>query len=144
MLDAYQAEEISIGDYVLSGGEPAAMILLDACVRVLPDVLGNAETHDEESFENGLLEEVRGILASGYAASAKPFEAIAYKQCMRHLAGKITLDEAIADTQMETRRYAKRQWTWFRKDRTAIWFDGFGNDRELQEKVLQEVSEQFR
>ncbi len=56
LLEAYNAEEICIGDYVLSGGEPAAMILLDACVRLLPDVLGNAETHDEESFENGLLE----------------------------------------------------------------------------------------
>jgi tRNA (guanine37-N1)-methyltransferase len=56
LLQAYNAEEICIGDYVLSGGEPAAMILLDACIRVLPDVLGNAGTHDEESFENGLLE----------------------------------------------------------------------------------------
>lgn len=56
LLDAYQAEEICIGDYVLSGGEPAAMILLDACIRLLPGVLGNAETHTEESFENGLLE----------------------------------------------------------------------------------------
>ncbi len=56
LLDAYDAEEISIGDYVLSGGEPAAMILLDAIVRLLPDVIGNAGTHDEESFENGLLE----------------------------------------------------------------------------------------
>ncbi|MCK5518591.1 MAG: tRNA (guanosine(37)-N1)-methyltransferase TrmD, partial [Alphaproteobacteria bacterium] len=56
LLDSYDAEEISIGDYVLSGGEPAAMILLDTCIRLLPDVLGNANTHAEESFENGLLE----------------------------------------------------------------------------------------
>ncbi len=56
LLEAYEAEEISIGDYVLTGGEQAAMILLDAVIRLLPDVLGNAETHDEESFENGLLE----------------------------------------------------------------------------------------
>lgn len=56
VLDAYNAEEICIGDYVLSGGEPAAMILLDACIRVREGVLGNSETHDEESFENGLLE----------------------------------------------------------------------------------------
>ncbi len=56
LLDAYNAEEISIGDYVLSGGDQAAMIMLDACVRLLPDVIGNAETHSEESFENGLLE----------------------------------------------------------------------------------------
>ena len=56
LLDSYKAEEISVGDYVLSGGEPAAMILLDTCIRLLPDVLGNVETHTEESFENGLLE----------------------------------------------------------------------------------------
>ncbi len=56
LLDAYQIEEISIGDYILTGGEQAAMILLDAVVRQLPEVLGNAGTHDEESFTHGLLE----------------------------------------------------------------------------------------
>lgn len=56
LLESYGADEISIGDYVLSGGEQAAMIMLDAIVRVLPDVIGNQGTHDEESFENGLLE----------------------------------------------------------------------------------------
>ena len=56
LLEAYGAEEISIGDYVLSGGEQAAMILLDAVIRLLPDVIGNSDTHREESFENGLLE----------------------------------------------------------------------------------------
>jgi tRNA (guanine37-N1)-methyltransferase len=49
-------EEISIGDYVLSGGEPAALILLDAVVRLLPGVMGNQESGGEESFERGLLE----------------------------------------------------------------------------------------
>jgi len=49
-------EEISIGDYVLSGGEPAAIVLLDACVRLLPGVMGAAESGVEESFASGLLE----------------------------------------------------------------------------------------
>lgn len=56
VLDAHEFEEISIGDYVLSGGEPAAMILMDACIRLLPGVMGNDATPDEESFSNGLLE----------------------------------------------------------------------------------------
>ncbi|MDD9900921.1 MAG: tRNA (guanosine(37)-N1)-methyltransferase TrmD [Alphaproteobacteria bacterium] len=56
LLEAYNAEEISVGDYVLSGGEAAAMTVMDACIRLLPGVLGNTETHDEESFINGLLE----------------------------------------------------------------------------------------
>ncbi len=56
VLDTYNFEEISIGDYVLTGGEMAAHILMDATVRLLPDVLGNDTTTDEESFSNGLLE----------------------------------------------------------------------------------------
>lgn len=56
ILDAHDFEEISIGDYVLSGGEPAAMILMDACIRLLPGVMGNDDTAGEESFSNGLLE----------------------------------------------------------------------------------------
>lgn len=59
VLDACDFEEVSIGDYVLSGGEPAALILMDACIRLLPGVMGNDETAGEESFsENtgGLLE----------------------------------------------------------------------------------------
>jgi tRNA (guanine37-N1)-methyltransferase len=56
VLDAHGFEEVSVGDYVLSGGEPAALILMDACIRLLPGVMGNEATAGEESFENGLLE----------------------------------------------------------------------------------------
>jgi len=56
VLAANAAEEMSVGDYVLSGGEPAALVLIDACVRLLPGVMGNDETVAEESFTNGLLE----------------------------------------------------------------------------------------
>ena len=56
VLDARGIEEVSIGDYVLSGGEPAAIVLMDAVIRLLPGVLGEPETLTEESFEDGLLE----------------------------------------------------------------------------------------
>jgi tRNA (guanine37-N1)-methyltransferase len=56
VIEARQLEEISIGDYVLSGGEIAAMALLDACVRLLPGVMGNAASGSSESFADGLLE----------------------------------------------------------------------------------------
>ena len=55
-IEARDWEEISIGDYVLSGGEPAALVLIDACVRLLPGVMGAAESAEEESFSAGLLE----------------------------------------------------------------------------------------
>jgi tRNA (guanine37-N1)-methyltransferase len=73
-----QLREVSIGDYVLSGGEPAAIVLLDAVVRLLPGVMGKQASGEEESFEGGLLEhphytkpnlwegvEIPGILLSG-------------------------------------------------------------------------------
>jgi len=56
VIEARTLEEISVGDYVLSGGEPAALVLLDACVRLLPGVMGAAASADEESFSSGLLE----------------------------------------------------------------------------------------
>ncbi len=55
-LDSLGFEEISIGDYVLTGGEQAAMILMDAVIRLIPGAVGNAETPDDESFSDGLLE----------------------------------------------------------------------------------------
>jgi tRNA (guanine37-N1)-methyltransferase len=56
VIEARQAEEISIGDYVLSGGELAAMVLIDAAVRLLPGIMGASSSASEESFEAGLLE----------------------------------------------------------------------------------------
>ena len=56
VIDARALEEVSVGDYILSGGEPAALVLLDAVVRLLPGVMGNELSGDHESFEDGLLE----------------------------------------------------------------------------------------
>ena len=56
VIDARGLEEVSIGDYVLAGGEVAAMVLLEAVVRLIPGVLGGADSHADESFENGQLE----------------------------------------------------------------------------------------
>lgn len=56
VLQKHQIEEVSIGDYVLAGGEVAAQVLIEACIRLLPGVMGKASSADEESFSHGLLE----------------------------------------------------------------------------------------
>ncbi len=56
VIDSRNLEEVSIGDYILSGGEPAALVLLDAIIRLLPGVMGNSLSGENESFENDLLE----------------------------------------------------------------------------------------
>lgn len=56
VIEGRNLQEVSIGDYILSGGEPAALVLLDAIIRLLPGVMGKQESGEDESFENGLLE----------------------------------------------------------------------------------------
>jgi tRNA (guanine37-N1)-methyltransferase len=56
LIEAREIEELSLGDFILSGGEPAAIVLLDACVRLLPGVVGDSQALHEESFAGGLLE----------------------------------------------------------------------------------------
>lgn len=72
-------------------------------------------------IEQGLCEEVKKILEMGYSPDLKPLQSIGYRQIIAHLKGHITLDEAIKDIQKETKRYAKRQFTWFRKEPGFQW-----------------------
>jgi tRNA dimethylallyltransferase len=92
-------------------------------------------------FDAGLVEEVRGILALGYPAGSKALEAHGYRQAMQVIAGDLTLAEAICHTCRNTRRYAKRQWTWFRRDPQVRWLRGFGGETQVQECALAAVGE---
>jgi tRNA dimethylallyltransferase len=87
-------------------------------------------------FESGFLDEVRHLLAAGVAPGVKPFESLGYKQALRVIDGHMTLDQALKSTQLETRRYAKRQITWFRKEAGLHWLSGFGNDLRVQSEAL--------
>jgi tRNA dimethylallyltransferase len=94
-----------------------------------------------QMFETGLIEEVRGILSRGFAATVKPFESHGYRQAMQFLNGELKLDEAIFYAQRNTRNYAKRQMTWFRQEAGMEWFSGFGDDPQIQQAVEQRVRE---
>ncbi|MBL8177208.1 MAG: tRNA (adenosine(37)-N6)-dimethylallyltransferase MiaA [Bryobacterales bacterium] len=94
-------------------------------------------------FEEGLVEEVRGILARGVRASAKPFESLGYRQALAVVEGKCTWAEAVEDTQKQTRHYAKRQWTWFKRDTRVSWIPGFGHWPQTQQNALLTVVTQF-
>ena len=91
----------------------------------------------ERMIDAGLLDEVRRLLQSGVSPEAKPFESLGYKQALAVVRGELSLEAAIASAQMETRRYAKRQMTWFRSERDLTWFAGFGNDPSVQEQVCE-------
>ncbi|HVX65573.1 MAG TPA: tRNA (adenosine(37)-N6)-dimethylallyltransferase MiaA [Bryobacteraceae bacterium] len=90
-------------------------------------------------FAGGLVEEVRQILARGFPPESKALEAVGYKQALRVLKDEIQIPEAIDLTCRDTRHYAKRQWTWFRRDPETIWLQGFGSDEAVQRQALAEV-----
>jgi len=90
-------------------------------------------------FEKGLVQEVRRILDSGYSHDAKGLEAIGYREVVAHIRGELTYEEAMEKIQMATRRFAKRQMTWFRKEKDLVWITGAGEDPSVQKTVLEEV-----
>ncbi len=79
-------------------------------------------------FAQGLMEEVRGLLATGLTGEEKPFEAIGYRQALACIQGDMESAAAMESVEIETRQYAKRQRTWFRRDQRIVWLAGFGAD----------------
>jgi len=90
----------------------------------------------------GWMEEVRGLVAGSLPSNAKPFDFIGYRELRAVLNGEMKLEEAKAAIQQATRRYAKRQLTWFRRDAQIHWLSGFGQDAAIQQQALAIVSSQ--
>ena len=88
-------------------------------------------------LEQGWMREVQALLDSGLNENAKPFDFIGYRELRAVLRGETTLKEATEAIQQATRRYAKRQLTWFRKEPGVHWFSGFGDDAAVQVSVLE-------
>jgi tRNA dimethylallyltransferase len=88
-------------------------------------------------FASGLLEETRTLLAYGYSAQLKSLQTIGYREAVRLLNGACSLSEALIDLQQATRRYAKRQLTWFRADPQMIWVDSLRESDRIRTLIDQ-------
>ncbi len=91
-------------------------------------------------FEGGLVEEVRRILAMGFPPDSKPFESHGYRQALQLIQGELNLREALFYAQRNTRRYAKRQITWFRREQGLEWLKGFGESPEARNQAVERVA----
>lgn len=129
VLDARQVEEVSLGDFILTGGEIAAQALIDATVRLIPRVLGNAESTEEESFSNGLLEhpqytrpnewegrKIPEILLSGHHANIAKWRASQSESLTKerrpdlwraHIADSVE-DQQLSDAQTIAKKASKK------------------------------------
>lgn len=91
-------------------------------------------------FAGGLVDEVRSILARGFSEASKPFESHGYKQALQHIHGELNQREAQFYAQRNTRQYAKRQLTWFRREAGLVWLRGFVDTPGVCENVLERVA----
>ncbi len=93
-------------------------------------------------LERGWMQEVQSLLRSGLSENAKSFDFIGYRELRAVLRNELTLQRAREAIQQATRRYAKRQLTWFRKEAGVQWFSGFGDDPKLQFSVSEFLQSQ--
>jgi len=91
---------------------------------------------------HGWADEVRALLDSGLVENAKPFDYIGYRELRAVLRGETSIEQARAAIQQATRRYAKRQFTWFRREPGVHWCEGFGDDSQAQGQALKWLQEQ--
>lgn len=107
-------------------------------LAVTPEVLARRiDARVDAMVEAGLVDEVRGLLDAGLREGVTAPQAIGYKEIVEALEGRRTMDEAVAAIKQATRRYAKRQRTWFRRDGRIQWIDADGGDaRAIADEIL--------
>jgi tRNA dimethylallyltransferase len=107
------------------------------------DLYEKIHARTESMLARGWLDEVRGLMNSGFADAAKPFDFIGYRELRAVVRGEMSLADAKAAIQQTTRRYAKRQITWFRRESGVRWLDGFGDSPTIQAGALEFVQQSF-
>jgi tRNA dimethylallyltransferase len=101
------------------------------------------DARTQAMIESGWLDEVRRLLTGGLAENAKIFDFIGYREMLAVSRGELTMEKARTAIQLATRQYAKRQMTWFRKDKSIRWFVGPGDDARAQREILGWVSKEM-
>ncbi|NBO63587.1 MAG: tRNA (adenosine(37)-N6)-dimethylallyltransferase MiaA [Acidobacteria bacterium] len=89
--------------------------------------------------ERGLLQEIEDLFAAGVPPTAKAFQAHGYKRFVEYLLGKRSFSSAVEQMKLDTRHYAKRQWTWWRAQPSTFWLRGFGTERGVIEEAIKTI-----
>ena len=133
-LDAHHAEQHRLAD-AAPDDDIAARLHVFVLDPPRDELYRHIDARTRDHFARGLVAEVRDLLARGVPADSQALGAHGYRRVVEHLRGARTLDDAIIRTQQDVRRYAKRQWTWFRREPAVEWLTGFGDDPATIERA---------
>ncbi|MFT3742679.1 MAG: tRNA (adenosine(37)-N6)-dimethylallyltransferase MiaA [Pyrinomonadaceae bacterium] len=103
------------------------------------DLYETINTRTEHHFNKGLVNEVKQLLADGVRDNGNALGAHAYRRVCEYLRGERTLESAIEQSKQDVRNYAKRQMTWFRREPSVIWLDGFGTDPAVTRMLFEQI-----
>lgn len=125
-------------------GEPQGPVLQAGLTMEREALYRAIDARVEAQIAAGLVQEVRGLLARGYAADLPSMQGLGYKEIVAHLDGRLSLDEAVLALKRNTRRFAKRQYTWFRADPRIRWIGVDGLDADAVARAVAAVLSSWR
>lgn len=125
------------------GGPVAGPILKYGLDRNRQELYRRIDARVEAMMAQGLLREVRGLLDQGYNGTLRSLRAIGYRHMIEHLQGQINLDDAVASLKRDTRRYGKRQLTWFRHQHEIEWLtvEGSAVSKQMLQRLVERIEE---
>ena len=143
-LEVFESTGRPISEYQKEHGlrETPYNVLFFCLTLPREDLYERIDLRTRMMFDQGFVDEVKNVLAMGYSPDLKPLQSIGYKQVTEHLAGRLALDDAIRETATSTRRFAKRQFTWYKAQPEARWVSPTDHDdiTEEAEKFLSDRS----
>lgn len=136
-MEVYLLEGRSFSDLEKDHGfrEPRYDICVIGLTHVREELYKRINARVLTMLEDGLVDEVKSILARGYANDIKPFSSIGYREVLLYVNGSIEYEDMLKDIQKNTRNYAKRQLTWFAKEKDMKWFNYPGDLDRIFEMI---------
>lgn len=139
-LEVYYKTGTSISEHQRNRTFPPSWKMLKAglCWRERSTLYKVIEKRVDRMVQKGLVKEVKRLLDAGYGEDLPSMQALGYRQIMDYLKGNISFDEAVAMIKKDTRRFAKRQMTWFRREKGIIWLEreNYSSIEDLTDKII--------
>jgi tRNA dimethylallyltransferase len=137
-LEVYYLSGRTISSHQKQSPRPLAKTVIIGLKKKRERLYRSIELRVDEMIKKGLIEEVKNLLARGYREDFPSMQGLGYRQIVQYLKGKCSKEEAVRLIKRDTRRFAKRQFNWFRKDNRIIWLDidRFSSLSEISDEVI--------